>query len=101
MKTPRALYRVPPLLISVSGRSNSPSSTQEIALKKKKKCHFPLMVQKLKIHILSHSQLKEEKYEHEFAAEKCIDRLLTYSRGGVGLAEQNCSHFLETRAEPS
>lgn len=80
MKTPRALYRVPPLLISVSGRSNSPSSTQEIALKKKKKCHFPLMVQKLKIHILSHSQLKEEKYEHEFAAEKCIDRLLTYSR---------------------
>lgn len=41
MKTPRALYRVPPLLISVSGRSNSPSSTQEIALKKKK-MPFPL-----------------------------------------------------------
>ena len=27
--------------------------------------------------------------------------LLTYSRGEVGLAEQNYSHFLETRAEPS
>lgn len=79
MMTPRTLYRVPPLLISVSRRSNSSSSTQEIALKKKKS-HFPLLVQKLKIHIPSHSQLKEEQYEHEFAAEKYMDRVLTYSR---------------------
>lgn len=92
MKTPRALYRVPPLLISVSGRSNSPSSTQEIALKKKK-YHFPLMV-KLKIHILSHSQLKkEEKYEHEFAAEKCIDRLLTCRKNQQKIAHWNFRSF--------
>ena len=88
MMTPRTLYRVPPLLISVSGRSNSSSSTQEIALKKKK-CHFPLLVQKLKIHIPSHSQLKEEQYEHEFAAEKYIDRLLTYS----GKTQQKIAHW--------
>lgn len=55
--TLRFLHRVPHLLVGISRTSNSSGSAQKIGLKK---CHFPLMVQKLKLHTALRNQLKEE-----------------------------------------